>query len=553
MPGYRVYLEIAADGRTMAHVPELPGCMVLASNRDAALQQLPQAVRECWAWLRRHGEPAPPEEEEIALEVAGESVGYGPFASGDAAALFPPDELAVTPEEVELYLRRMAYSREDLLSLAGDLPEETLDFRLSSQARSVREILRHIGRAETWYVSRLIPPERLPEEWDHAEELPLYEFLAMERRTAVACLRGLSERERAEVFHPSYWTQHPEEPWTARKVLRRFLEHEREHTVEIRSVLGFRRRQFLAQLAAARAGLLASLLHLDEETLLRSIVSGEWTARDILVHLIGWDAWALEQMRRMVLGEVPDLSPVADQDACNAAVVAAWRDRTLEDVLSELHRVRAVWVQWMGEVPEEAFFRRRPIGGEDWHFPGWIEVFTRHEQIHTGELADWKKSQGETATGPKALLAAALVAARAELLAAAELVSPEERTTRPVCGVWTLKDVFGHIADWEAYLLSGLQDMAAGRAPQVEDVPDLEAWNQAHARARRDQPWEAVWSDFQSVHQALMELLGQMEQGEIERTFPGVWEAQTRPYAWFALVLEHDREHAADVRRALSA
>lgn len=323
--------------------------------------------------------------------------------------------------------------------------------------------------------------------------------------------------------------------------------------MEIHNTLAFRRRQLLAQLAAARTGLLAPLLHLDEETLLRSVVAGEWTAKDILSHIIGWDRWAAEQTRRLVAGEEPDLSPARDPDAYNAATVAAWRDRALEDVVTELQRVRAAWVEWMCEVPEEAFFRSRPIGGEDWHLPGWIEVFARHEEMHAAELAGWKKRQRERPSGPKAVLAAALAAGREELLSAAQLVPPEERTTRPVSGVWTLKDVLGHIADWESYLLSGLSDMAAGRPPQVEDVPDLEAWNQAHARARRDQPWEVVWSDFRSVHQPVMHLLGRMTQGEIERTFPGVWEAETRPYAWFALILEHDREHADDIRRALIA
>ena len=33
------------------------------------------------------------------------------------------------------------------------------------------------------------------------------------------------------------WTDHPSEPWTARKALRHLLEHEREHTAHIVEVL----------------------------------------------------------------------------------------------------------------------------------------------------------------------------------------------------------------------------------------------------------------------------------------------------------------------------
>jgi hypothetical protein len=52
------------------------------------------------------------------------------------------------------------------------------------------------------------------------------------------------------------------------------------------------------------------------------------------------------------------------------------------------------------------------------------------------------------------------------------------------------------------------------------------------------------------VHQALLEVLEGMGQADLERAFPGVWEEETLPYAWFLLVLEHAREHADDLRRA---
>lgn len=549
MAGYAVYLEIAPDGLTMAHVPDLPGCIVRASTREAALQRLPEVIRRYWEWLRRHGEPTPPEEETVEIEVAGESAGFGPFVSSDAAALFPPDRSPVSLREMERYLRLMEHSRADLLALVEELPDETLDLRVSPHSRTIREVLRHIGNAEEWYLSRLLPPERLPPEWEGDETMPVFEFLEMERRTAVECLRRLDEEERSGLFYPTWWTEHPEEPWTARKALRRFLEHEAEHRDEIRETLTLRRRFLLACLSEARSTLLETLLNLDEKTLVEVPAVGEWTAKDLLAHVVAWDLWAREETGRMVAGEEPDVTAVADQDAFNAAAVAAWRDRPLEEVLVGLREARAAWVEWMKGLPEEDFFRRRPLAGFDWSLPGWIEGYIRHEERHTADLVEWKKAQGGSLAGPKALLLAALAAGREELLAAAELVSPEGRASLLVCGVWTLKDVFGHIADWEAYLLSGLRDMAAGRPPQVEAVPDVEAWNQAHARSRRDQPWETVWADFRSVREALLEVLEKMDPAGLGRTFPGVWEKETCPYSWALLALEHDREHDRDLRQ----
>jgi uncharacterized damage-inducible protein DinB len=146
-------------------------------------------------------------------------------------------------------------------------------------------------------------------------------------------------------------------------------------------------------------------------------------------------------------------------------------------------------------------------------------------------------------------LLAALEAAREELLAAAALVPPEERTSRPVCGAWTLKDLLGHIADWEWYGVQGLRQMAAGQPPDPEPIDSIESWNQAHAEARRDQPWEVVWEDLHAARQAFLEVLEGMSQAAMTRSFPFAWGPKGTPYQWMGVFVRHDREHAQDLRR----
>jgi len=152
--------------------------------------------------------------------------------------------------------------------------------------------------------------------------------------------------------------------------------------------------------------------------------------------------------------------------------------------------------------------RERSFQDCDWSFPGCLEVQWRHDAEYAGQIRAWREARGwKGQTGPKAVLLAALNAARDELLAAAVLVSSEERASHPVCGAWTLKDVLGHVADWEWLGAEGLRHMAAGHAPQVEHVEDLDAWNQAHVEARRSQPWEEVWADLHAARRSLLEVL----------------------------------------------
>ncbi len=238
MTCFDVYLELGPAGECMTHIPSLPGCFARANTQEQALAVLPDAIRAYYAWLSEHGEHVIALIEPLTVKVVETVTGLGPFWRGSRAALFTPDRTPFSPDEMQVYFRRATYSRADLLNLTRALSDQTLDWKTGDESMSIREILRHIGNTEEWYISRLVDPATLPPEWEHDAEMPLFEFLEMERRTALERLRRLTERERAEVFYPARWTEHPDEPWTARKALRRFLEHEREHTEHIKCYTG---------------------------------------------------------------------------------------------------------------------------------------------------------------------------------------------------------------------------------------------------------------------------------------------------------------------------
>jgi uncharacterized damage-inducible protein DinB len=444
----------------------------------------------------------------------------------------------------------MRHARDDLLALVQGLPDAVLDWQQSADTFSIRRVLRHLGNAEEWYVSRLVSPETLPAEWEGDESLPLWAFLEMERRTAVERLRQLTGSERGEVFYPTMWTDHPEEAWTARKVLRRALEHERQHTAQIRRLLAAYRRSLLARLARERAGLLAQLLYLDEQTLVHEFVHGEWTAKDTLAHIAARDASQHRAMRQMVAGEPPDLPALDALPASNAALFTAQRDANLESLLDRLQAAREAWIGWLDGLPLEAFYQPRSYEGRDWTFSGCaVGVMWKHDASHAAQIAAWRKSRGPQAkSGDKAVLLAALGAARQALLAAAALVPPRQRSSRAVCGAWALHDVLGHVADWERLGADGLAQMAAGQAPTVEHVTDIDAWNAAHVSARRGQPWEKVWEDLHKTRRALTATLRGMSQADLEQTYPFPWGPEGTPYQWVAIYVDHDRSHARSLR-----
>jgi len=108
---------------------------------------------------------------------------------------------------------------------------------------TIDETLRHIANAEEWYVSRLgLKAQRELEAFveglrpDEGRQTVLGRMNAT-RQGVYHALDSAHERGVPGVFRRRAYTRHKEEEWTFRKVLRRFVEHEREHIGTIRKVI----------------------------------------------------------------------------------------------------------------------------------------------------------------------------------------------------------------------------------------------------------------------------------------------------------------------------
>jgi len=220
------------ESRTMVHVLTLPGCFVRGADRQTALAALPSEIEAFLGWLEQKG--IHPQNTAREWELVEEQQGLAPFESGDDAALFQLDLLPPEDAELESYLRVSEAIREDLLALTVPLP---LEERKAPRpgTRTIEEILWHVAHAEEWYISRLgIIPEL--QAFD-AFPGTLFEYLAAVRSLAQKRFRSLTPLERATLYRFPEYTSHPDEPWNLRKALRRMIEHEREHTANIRIIL----------------------------------------------------------------------------------------------------------------------------------------------------------------------------------------------------------------------------------------------------------------------------------------------------------------------------
>lgn len=232
---YRVYLDGAPGGPWMGHVLEETGCIWIAASQEEVLARGPEAVAAFFAWLRGHGEPGagPVEPAQITLEFVDAQEVAGCGQSGAAVGFFAPDRAVATVDDIATAVRRLGYARRDLLEAAAGLGAEALDWRPPGKKRTVRENLVHVRNCHGFYLSRLLG--RSGAETALTVPWPEETFAAltwvMER--AVAALLDLPPTLRAGVFP----ARQPAEDWTARKMLRRFVEHEREHVEVVRRTI----------------------------------------------------------------------------------------------------------------------------------------------------------------------------------------------------------------------------------------------------------------------------------------------------------------------------
>ncbi len=221
MTRYHLNLEVGSDGSCMAHVAELPGCFAIGATREEAIARSREAVAGYVEWLRSHGEPVG--DGEIEVEAAQEAPveGHFPGTPGDHVARFESDMGTVTDEEIGRALRWLGWSRAELEEMFAEVPYEELDWGPPGETATMRSILQHVASAEAWYLKNL--------EAGVAHQLPT--TLETVRRWAQRRLREMTREERGAL------RLHDGEEWTARKVLRRFLEHEREHSGQLREMM----------------------------------------------------------------------------------------------------------------------------------------------------------------------------------------------------------------------------------------------------------------------------------------------------------------------------
>jgi predicted RNase H-like HicB family nuclease/uncharacterized damage-inducible protein DinB len=219
-------------GGAGAFVPDCPGCWVFGRNQESALEKAKNAVFEWFNWLGKHRGSTSVRPTEIEVQVVELlKVNYNPVEAGKPEPLFWSEVLPIKKEDITRTIRLMNYSRKDLLNLVTNLDEEILNWKPPEEPRTIENCLRHIAYVEPWYVTRL----NIKLSWRFPKNV--FELLNHTRRIVIEHLKNLPKGKTSGVFQPLVDRSPICNLWTARKVLRRLVDHEMLHRKYIEKAL----------------------------------------------------------------------------------------------------------------------------------------------------------------------------------------------------------------------------------------------------------------------------------------------------------------------------
>jgi DinB superfamily len=228
---YKVGLENNTEGRSQAWILGHPGCFAYGADGPEALAAVPEAIQDYSQWVSSHTRDSwlPAGEIQFSLDETWDCYSidenYELAQAGyEVNAWFRNDWLPLGTEDIQHGMLLLGWGREALMQLVSSLDISILERTYTNERWSIAGILNHIGGAEWWYLDRLgmaFPRAEVP-------ELPFDRLLKVRERL-LEVLPNLAGKKQVVGVAGEFWSP--------RKLLRRAVWHEYDHTDHIRKLL----------------------------------------------------------------------------------------------------------------------------------------------------------------------------------------------------------------------------------------------------------------------------------------------------------------------------
>ncbi len=122
-------------------------------------------------------------------------------------------------------------------------------------------------------------------------------------------------------------------------------------------------------------------------------VIGEWSVRDCLAHMVGWDSWLLNAFDRCAAG-LP-CEPTPSEHEINDAAPQEWTSRPIHDLLEMLRTVRESLAERASQLTDaERDEKTLELDGMRISVNDLLDGLIEHDLEHAGQIRTWRKTQG---------------------------------------------------------------------------------------------------------------------------------------------------------------
>ncbi|NHJ49509.1 MAG: hypothetical protein FK733_17095 [Asgard group archaeon] len=236
------------DGCYYAHAVDLLGCFSKANSKSEAIDMVLKDVKIYSEWLltlegtTKNKLRAQEYFSGITDFEIDEDVVDVPMLRDTCgtSALFQSDKEMIEESMFEFYITIINKLPENLLRIVFQYSSEERNATIIEGKPTINEELMDFYNAEMFYISRFgeIVEQKFYETIgmtkDELESLMILERVIKVRQGAVSLLRYYYKKIGDTIFLSQDNTEVPEEEWSIKKVVRKFIEHERERTAAIR-------------------------------------------------------------------------------------------------------------------------------------------------------------------------------------------------------------------------------------------------------------------------------------------------------------------------------
>ena len=132
-------------------------------------------------------------------------------------------------------------------------------------------------------------------------------------------------------------------------------------------------------------------------------VNGDWSMKDIISHLTGWNRWLLDRLQAAGRGESEPPPPwpahLQTDDEINAWIYESSRGRSVREVLDEMRQVHQQLLRVIEGLPDDVRIETiesayHLVWVDDQRFPAG-EFFDHFHDDHEPDVRAWLEQEGK--------------------------------------------------------------------------------------------------------------------------------------------------------------